>query len=165
MIAGTHAPLVLELGCGPAQVDRVPLGVVLGGADRNTVRGHEDMIRLRRLHDARVDIGGDGAAVRIERVHDLRVRVDRQIRKREGGAVGKHAGHFDDVDGLVVPMLGDQPHGIAGHRIVHDRGPVAEVVEIVPVEMEGRLGHAGGQIGIVNGNNLAMSAANDPEHI
>ncbi len=127
--------------------------------------GHDDAVPLGRLLNPRVNVVGDDSAVRVQRVDDAGVRRDGQIGVGKCRTRRKNAGHLDDVDGQIVAVLGDQPHRIAGHGVVHDRGPVAEIVEIVPEEMEIGLGHAVGQVCVVERKNLAVPAPQCPEHV
>ena len=61
--AGADPALLRQRRRAAADVDGVPLGDVLGRGDRDGVGGHDGVVRLRGLHDARVDVGGDDRAV------------------------------------------------------------------------------------------------------
>ena len=124
---------------------------------------HQRVVCLGRLEDAGVDVGGDGCAVGVFGRDDIRVGRNGQVRIGECGRVGQHAGHLDDVDTGVVAVLGDQPHRVAGDRVMHGRGAEAEVVQVVLEDRRG--GRGGAQVRGVDRDDLGVPAAGHAEHV
>ena len=66
----------------------------------------------------------------------------------------------------VVAAFGDEPHRVAGHRIVHGRRPHAESVKVLLVNVKLRRGDPVDQIAAVDGNDLGVKrVSGDRKHV
>ena len=130
-VAATYHITLLDKGGGrPQHVELIPAGVVLRSGSGYCVRRYELAIPLRRLEDARVDARRHRGAVRLQGRHGLLIRQYRHGRRGEHGGIRKLVRHPDDVDGRIVAVLRDQPHGVARLRVVHDGRPQTETGDI-----------------------------------
>ena len=66
---------------------------------------------------------------------------------------------------VVVAVLGDQPHRVAGDRVVHGRGPDAEVVEVVLEDVQGGWDTPLARSALLTETTWTWFAAADAEHV
>src|SRR5262249_35032286 len=111
-----------------AHVDLVPAGQVpVAGGVADGMAGHDGVVDLGRLHEPGVDVPGDGRVVRLLGGDDARVGVHRPVERGEGGAGGDiGVVHADDANLGPIANLGEQPHRIARHGVVHHGRAEAE---------------------------------------
>src|SRR5262249_1805045 len=103
----------------------------------------------------------DPAAVRVPGVEVAGVegcaRRQGQGGGGEGGGIRQDVGHLGDIDVGPVIRVPDQPHRVAGHRIVHGGGSIVEGAgDVVVVGAQRSIGNPGGQVAGVDGKNLRV---------
>src|SRR5262249_935472 len=110
-----------------ANVDHVPTGIVLVGADANCLTGDDGVVGLRGLEDASVGLasaGNDDRAVRVLGIVDIVVGVDAQVERTVGTVDIKDVVNANEIDRVIATAFLNEPHGVAGRRVVHGRRPV-----------------------------------------